>query len=113
MALSDKLRQAFNRISGRTDRAMTEWARVFEEECHRVVGIQGSKGDRSRPGEAPRRQTGEGQASIVVRWDRSARILKVSANRYMAYHNTALRPWREIAYRAARPVLDSIQARLR
>lgn len=113
MALSDRLRGAFNRITGRTDRAMEEWARVFEAECRRVVGVQGSEDDRSKPGEPPRRQTGEGQASIVVRWDRSARILKVTSNRYMAWHDTHLRAWRQPAYDASRHVLDSIKARLR
>lgn len=113
MGLADKLRRGFNRWTGRVDRGFEEWARVYQRECKAVCGIQGSEEDRSKPGEAPRRQTGQGQASISCTYDRASRIVKLSANRYMTYHDATLRPWKTIARERAWPILESIRARLR
>ena len=112
MSLATKLRAGFARITGRTDRAMVEMAAVIQRTCRETVGVQGDEHDRSAVGEAPRRQTGAGQASIKCVYDRSRKIITLSSNWYMQYHER-LRPWRDIALARCKPLIDGIRSRLR
>jgi hypothetical protein len=83
-------------------------ARYAEEQLRQTVGRPGTESNTSRPGEAPRKQTGRGQASVRCKVDLLRLALVVTANRYMAFHDATGRPWVAITMKRIGPQLRRI-----
>lgn len=93
------LRDAPLRMRLKAARNMPRAGAYLQEQLRQTCGRPGTESNRSRPGEAPRKQTGVGQASIRVKFDLLRLALTVIANVYMAHHNASGRPWLDITMR--------------
>jgi hypothetical protein len=97
------LRDAPLRMRAAAVRNMPRAAAYLEAQLRQTCGRAGTEANRSRPGEAPRKQTGAGQASIRARFNVLTLTITVTANRYMARHDATLRPWFGITMRRVGP----------
>lgn len=93
-------------------RNLEDATRVLEDEVREVLSVRGSRDDRSRPGEAPRYQTGRLWASIHRDVDRLNLVGRVIAGApYASYLIAKNRPFFDLAYRRARDRIREILAR--
>ena len=66
MKILDRLKNLMPWVKAAKRKKLETAAAYLLAEYRKTVGVQGSKLDRSRPGEPPRRQTGAFQASLQV-----------------------------------------------
>lgn len=93
-------------------RNLEDAARALEDEVREVLSVRGSREDRSRPGEAPRYQTGRLYNSVHREVDGVRLRARVIAGApYSSYLIAMDRPFLAIAFRRARGRIDEIMAR--
>lgn len=107
--LADRVAQILAETRDRAERARVEAATLLEAELRREVGEQGNRRAPSRPGDAPKRQTGRGQRSIRAEVVGDAVVVTAGPHMVALDRGTgrvAARPW-------VQPVLHRLMPRLR
>jgi hypothetical protein len=108
--VSQLLRDTPLRLRLRYALSLPKAAAYWQEQCRQTCDRPGTPNNRSRPGEAPRRQSGVGVESIKARVELHTLSIVTTANVYMAALNAgasrdwqggpiAPRPWVEITRR--------------
>lgn len=112
--VSQLLRDTPLRLRLRYALSLPKAAAYWQDQCRQSCARPGTSENRSSPGEAPRKQSGEGVLSIKARVELHTLSIVTSANVYMAALNDgtargwhgrpiAARPWVEITRRRVGP----------
>lgn len=111
-SIAQELADLPRRLHERAARNVRDATLALAAEVQEVLSVQGSPSNRSRPGEAPRRQTGRLQGSVTTEIDEARATGRVIIEApYASYLISMNRPIFELAIRRARSRIDAIMAR--
>lgn len=117
MGIWNRLKSFFPWVKAQKQRNLEDAAAYLLDEWRKTVGIQGSRRDRSAPGQPPRRQTGTLQASLFARVTDGLLVIGGTAKhlRYLEDGTRRMmpRPSRGPTLERCRPKLLEIMARTR
>lgn len=92
-------------------RNLADATEALEGSYREVLSVRGSRHDRSRPGEAPRYQTGRLWASVHREVDAARLTGRVVVGAPYASYLAPTRPFPRLAWEKAKPRVDEVMAR--
>jgi hypothetical protein len=112
----DRVRSLMPWVKAQKRRNLAEAGQYLESEWKKTVSVPGSRSDRSKPGEPPRRQTGETQKSLKATVTDD--LLTMHGSKVAQYldegtRRMAARPHRNPTLDRCRPTLLQILAKRR
>ena len=117
MKLWEKIRDILPMTRAQHQRNLIDANAFLVTEWKKTLGVQGSKTDRSKPGQAPKRQTGGLQESIYGEVKEGASIIRsrspLAAIMEAGTRRMLPRPHRELTLARVRPEMMKILARKR